>query len=63
MIIDIKKIEALLASDLTGYKIEKITDGVIKHQMYDRYRKGESTIDRMPLQTAVALMKIINENS
>lgn len=60
MIIDTDKIRELLSTKLTGYTVEKMTKGKIKQQMYDRYRKGKSTIDRMPLQTAVELMKLIN---
>lgn len=57
MIIDIKKIEALLSSDLTGYRASQLVG--ISQQQYDKYRKKEVSVDAMSLKTAKELMKII----
>ncbi|MCZ0716744.1 hypothetical protein [Aerococcus kribbianus] len=60
MLIDTAKIKQLIDSDITGYRVEKLTNGKIKQQMYDRYRTKQSKFDRMPLLTAMELMKIID---
>lgn len=56
MIIDTDKIKRLLASDLTGYRVSKLTN--ITQQQYDKYKKGQTNIDKMTLKTAMELTKL-----
>lgn len=58
MRINIDEIKELLASDVTGYHIGQNT--AVKQQSYDLYKKGESKIEKMPLQTAIELQKYID---
>lgn len=58
MLIDLNKIKKLLASDITGYRIGQET--TVKQQNYDRYKKGLSNLEDMPIRTAIELQKYIN---
>lgn len=57
MIIDTKKIRKLLNSDMTGYRIAKMT--TVKQPMYDRYKNGKTPIKNMTIKVASELMKVI----
>ena len=59
MIIDTEKIVNLINSDLTGYRINKDTNGAIKQQIHDNYKKGKLDINNMTLATAIEYMKYI----
>lgn len=57
MIIDTEKLERLIASDITGYRVSKLVN--IKQQQYDKYKKGQTSIDSMTLKTAEELMELL----
>ena len=59
MIINLDEIEELLNSDVTGYRIGQETS--VKQQNYDRYKKGLSNLEDMPLKTAIELQNFINQ--
>ena len=59
MIINLDEIEELLNSDVTGYRIGQETS--VKQQNYDRYKKGLSSLESMPLKTAIELQNYINQ--
>lgn len=59
MLIDTDKISKLIQeSDMTGYKIQKLTS--VKQVSYDRYRNGDAPINNMPIKTAKELMNVAN---
>lgn len=59
MIINLDQIKELLNSDVTGYRIGQETS--VKQQNYDRYKKGLSNFESMPLKTAIELQNFINK--
>lgn len=59
MLIDTDKISELIqGSDMTGYKIQKLTN--VKQVSYDRFRNGDAPVDNMPIKTAKEIMKVAN---
>ena len=60
MIIDTDKITELINSSITGYRINKDTNGAIKQQIHDNYKKGKLDVNNMTLATAIEYMKYIN---
>lgn len=54
-----KKVEALLASDLTSYKIGK--ENGLSPQYVDNYRTGKSKIENMQLSKALQLASYYNK--
>lgn len=61
MIVDVKEIKELLASDITGYRIGKETN--LNQQTYDRYKSGTSKLNDMHLSTAIELQHFINKTN
>ncbi|UPQ86339.1 hypothetical protein M0R79_02875 [Ignavigranum ruoffiae] len=60
MIIDTDKITELINSNITGYRINKDTNGAIKQQSHGNYKKGKLDVNNMTLATAIEYMKYIN---
>lgn len=60
MIIDTDKIQELLNSDVTSYKIAK--NAFFSSNLIDGYRKGKLKIENMSLRIAIELMEFINKN-
>ncbi|HIY57992.1 MAG TPA: hypothetical protein H9829_07395 [Candidatus Tetragenococcus pullicola] len=57
MIIDTNKINQLLASDMTGYRVAQITN--VRQSMYDRYKSGKTPVVNMTIKVADELMNLI----
>lgn len=57
MIIDTNKINQLLASDMTGYRVAQLTN--VKQPMYDRYKSGQTPVTNMTIKVADELMRLI----
>lgn len=57
MIIDTDKIQKLLNSNLTSYRVAQLTN--IRQPVYYRYQKGQTPLGNMTLKVASELMKII----
>lgn len=64
MIIDTRIIEKVLGSELTGYRVRELVN--ITQPAYDNYKHGRSSVENMPIRTAVEIMKLyhmsVNEN-
>lgn len=59
MIIDTEKIKKLLASDISGYRISRISG--LQESQISRYRKELALFENMTLKSASNLMKIIDD--
>lgn len=57
MIIDTNKINDLLASDMTGYRVAQLTN--VRQPMYDRYKSGQTPVTNMTIKVADELMRLI----
>lgn len=57
MIIDIKKIQKLLDSDITGYKIAQ--EAGLQESQVGKYRRGQLKVENMTLETGLKFMKFI----
>ena len=57
MIIDTNKINQLLDSDMTGYRVAQLTN--VKQPMYDRYKSGQTPVTNMTIKVADELMRLI----
>lgn len=58
MIIDTTKISELLNSDITGYRVDQLTN--VKQPMYYRYASHKTALENMTLKVATELMKVVN---
>lgn len=56
-IIDTKKIQKLLNSDMTSYRAAQLIN--VKQPVYYRYQKGQTPLENMTLKVASELMKIV----
>ena len=57
MIIDTNKINQLLDSDMTGYRVAQITN--VRQPMYNRYQNGQTPVANMTIKIANELMRLI----
>ena len=60
MIIDTDKIQELINSDVTSYRIAK--NATFSHNLIDGYRNNKTNLNNMSLRIAIELMKFINKN-
>lgn len=57
MIIDTLKVYQLIASDMTGYRVNQLVN--VSKTSYNDYKSYKKSVDNMTLKTAGELMKVI----